>query len=200
MKNDCKTGLFFGSFNPIHNGHLMIANYLVEYTDLREMIFVVSPQNPLKEKEILANDEHRLRMVEMAIQDDERFSSNDIEFHLPTPSYTVHTLEYFRQKFPQKEFILVIGGDSLQNFDQWKNPELIIEKHNVYVYGRLGFDGGKYAKHPSVKLIRAPLIEISSSMIRQAYAEGKDLRHFLPISVHNYIMEHKVYPSPLWEK
>ncbi|HNQ60276.1 MAG TPA: nicotinate (nicotinamide) nucleotide adenylyltransferase [Bacteroidales bacterium] len=191
--NNNKTGLFFGSFNPIHNGHLMIANYLVEYTDLKQIIFVVSPRNPLKEKELLAEDRHRLRMVELAIQDDRRFSASDIEFHLPTPSYTVHTLEYLRQIYPQERFVLVIGGDNLQYFDRWKDPELILEKHEIYVYCRLGFEGGKFANHTSVKIIASPLIDISSSMIRQAYAQGKDLRYFQPLTVYEYIRKFNIY-------
>lgn len=188
-----KTGLFFGSFNPIHNGHLMIANYLVEFTDLEQIWFVVSPQNPLKEKASLAPDYDRLEMVRRAVDDDPRFRVSDIEMHLPRPSYTIHTLTYLSEKYPERQFVLIVGGDNLQYFHKWKNPEQILEQYLLYVYARPGFSGGEYAGHPSVTLVEAPLIEISSSFIREALRAGHDVRYFLPPPVYQYIMKEGLY-------
>lgn len=188
-----KTGLFFGSFNPIHNGHLMIANYLVEFTDLEQIWFVVSPQNPLKEKASLAPDYDRLEMVRRAVDDDPRFRVSDIEMHLPRPSYTIHTLTYLSEKHPERQFVLIVGGDNLQYFHKWKNPEQILEQYPMYVYARPGFSGGEYTSHPSVKIVEAPLIEISSSFIREALRAGHDVRYFLPPPVYQYIMKEGLY-------
>lgn len=188
-----KIGLFFGSFNPIHNGHLMIANHLVEFTDLKQIWFVVSPQNPLKEKNSLAPDYDRLEMVRRAVDDDPRFSVSDIEMHLPRPSYTIHTLTYLSEKYPERDFVLIVGGDNLQSFHKWKNPEEILRQYQLYVYARAGFEGGEYASHPSVKVVAAPLIEVSSSYIRDALRKGHDVRYFLHPEVYAYIMKEGLY-------
>ncbi len=188
-----KTGLFFGSFNPIHNGHLMMANHLVEFTDLDQIWFVVSPQNPLKEKSGLAPDYDRLEMVRRAIDDDLRFRVSDIEMHLPRPSYTIHTLTYLSEKYPDRHFVLIIGGDNLQYFHKWKNPEQILAHYQLYVYSRPGFEGGEYATHPSIKIVEAPLIEVSSSYIRKALREKHDVRYFLHVAVYQYIMKEGLY-------
>lgn len=188
-----KTGLFFGSFNPIHNGHLMIANYLAEYTDLEEIWFVVSPHNPLKKKQGLAHELDRLEMVHLAIGDDLRFRASDIELRLPRPSYTIHTLAYLTERYPERRFVLLIGGDNLESLHKWKNPEAILDNYELYVYSRPGYTDGRFAGHPSIRMLDAPRMEISASLIRQAYAEGKNLNYFVPQKVHDYILKKGIY-------
>ncbi len=184
-----KTALYFGSFNPVHIGHMAIANYLVEFSDLDELWFVVTPHNPLKERKSLLPDSHRLEMIRLAIDDDPRFKASDIEFRLPKPSYTSHTLAYITEKYPDREFVLIIGGDNLSSFHKWKNPEEILKNHEVYVYARPGFDGGSFAQHPSIKLFHAPQMEISSSFIRNAIQEGHKPDRFMPPKVAKYVAE-----------
>ena len=188
-----KTGLFFGSFNPIHIGHLVIANWFVEYTDLDKVWFVVSPQNPFKEKKSLLADNHRLALVRNAIEDDIRFWVTDIEFKMPQPSYTIDTLTYLEEKYPDKEFVLLAGSDQLPTFDKWKNSDVILELYQMYVYARPGFKVGKYENHPSVKIFNTPLMEISSTFIRKSIKEGKDMRYMLPLKVYDYIKEMHFY-------
>ena len=190
-----KIGLYFGSFNPIHNGHLMIASYFAEYSDLNEIWFVVSPQNPLKEKSSLLTDYHRLALVNEAIENDVRFKSCDIEFKLSQPSFTINTLTYIQEKYPQKEFSLIMGADNLENIHKWKNFEQIIKNYSIYVYPRPGYDGGKFKELNSVNWINAPLLEISSSFIRGAISEKKDMSYFLPEKVYKYIQEMHFYES-----
>jgi nicotinate-nucleotide adenylyltransferase len=186
-------GLFFGSFNPIHIGHLIIANYIVEFTELKEIWFVISPHNPLKEKSSLLPDHHRLAMVNVAVEDDARFKACDIEFKLPQPSFTIHTLTYLKEKYPKKDFSVIMGADNLQSIDKWKNFEEIINNYTIFVYPRPGTDGGKYKNHKSVIWVTAPLMEISSSFIRKAIKEKKDIPYFLPPKVYTYIMEMHFY-------
>jgi nicotinate-nucleotide adenylyltransferase len=186
-------GLFFGSFNPIHIGHMIIANWFVEYTDLDRVWFVVSPQNPFKEKKSLLADHHRLALVREAIEDDPRFWVTDIEFTMPQPSYTIDTLTYLEEKYKDKNFVLLAGSDQLPTFDKWKNPNRILELYKMYVYARPGFKGSKYEKHPSVKIFRTPLMEISSTFIRKSIAERKDMRYMLPEKVWKYIQEMHFY-------
>lgn len=187
------TGLFFGSFNPIHVGHMILANYFVEFAGLGELWFVVSPHNPLKEQKSLLADYHRLEMVNLALDDDPRFRASDIEFHLPKPSYTVHTLAYLEEKYPNRKFALIIGGDNLESFHKWKNPEVLLQRFPVLVYSRPGHDNGSYSNHPSVKVFEAPLMEISSSMVRMAIRQGKNMRFFLPQGVWKYVEEMNLY-------
>jgi nicotinate-nucleotide adenylyltransferase len=188
-----KTGLFFGSFNPVHNGHLMIASYMAEYTDLEEVWFVVSPHNPLKEKSTLLADHHRLAMVNLAIEDDTRFKSSNIEFKLPKPSYTIDTLTYLGEKYPKREFILIAGTDILPSFHKWKNYEELLKQYRFYIYPRPDAGKSRFDGHPSLTYVDAPLITLSSSFIRQGIKEGRDMQHFLPGKVWKYIREMNFY-------
>jgi nicotinate-nucleotide adenylyltransferase len=184
-----KTGLFFGSFNPIHNGHLMIAGYMAEYTPIKEVWFIVSPHNPLKDKSTLLADHHRLAMANIAVEDDPRFRASNIEFHLPQPSYTIDTLTYLSEKYPKKEFVLIAGSDNLPSFHKWKNHEQLLELYELYIYPRPLIGSTPFDNHPHVHFTAAPLIEISSSFIRESISQGKNMRHFLPEKVWRYIDE-----------
>jgi nicotinate-nucleotide adenylyltransferase len=188
-----KIGLFFGSFNPIHIGHTVIANWFVEYTDLDKVWFVVSPQNPFKEKQSLLADHHRLSLVRIAIEDDPRFWVTDIEFKMPKPSYTIDTLTYLEEKYPNKEFVLLVGSDQLPSFHKWKNPERVLQLYKMYVYARPGYKGGKYDNHTSVKIFHTPQMDISSTFIRKSIAEGKDMRYMLLPGVWEYMREMHFY-------
>ena len=195
-----KTGLFFGSFNPIHQGHLDIANYMEEFTDLDEIWFIVSPHNPLKERDTLLSGFHRLEMVRIAVEENSKTKQTpvelqhaDIEFDLPQPSYTINTLKYLKENFPIKEFTLIIGSDNLSQFDKWKDYEQILENYELYVYPRPQNDGGELSKHQNVKLINAPLIEISSDDIRKLLGKDKEVGDMLPASVLRYIKEQRLY-------
>ncbi len=189
-----KTGLFFGSFNPVHIGHLALANYIIEYTDLDQLWFVISPHNPLKKKETLLSDQIRLEILELALEEDNRFAICDIEFRMPKPSYTIDTLTYLTEKYPKYEFVLIMGSDSLPTFHKWKNHELIISKFHRLIYPRLSESKPDYNKHPNITFLKnAPIIEVSSSFIREAISNGKDIRHFLPSEVYNYILRYNLY-------
>jgi len=188
-----KTGLFFGSFNPIHIGHLAIASYMMEYSDLQELWFVVSPQNPLKEKKTLLADYDRLELTQRAIEDDDRFDVSDIEFRMPRPSYTIDTLTYLSEKHPSREFVLIMGSDGLKHFHRWKHADLLEQRYHRLVYPRPGMTREMIKKQKNITLMDAPLMEISSSFIRQAISDGKDMRHFLPPKTYNYIREMHFY-------
>ena len=188
-----KTGLFFGSFNPIHIGHLAIANYMVEYTDLNQLWFIISPQNPFKNKRSLLNDYDRFELVEKAIGDDPAFRVSNIEFRLPQPSYTINTLTYLKERHPHDQFVLILGTDNLETFHKWKNSEEILKYHELYIYPRPGSDGGNLINHKKVRMVHAPLIEISSEFIRNAIREDKNVRYFLPEKVYRYILEMHFY-------
>lgn len=187
------TGLYFGSFNPIHIGHLAIANYMVEFSTLEQLWFVVSPQNPLKEKKSLLKDYHRLALVRLAVEDDDRFMASDIEFRLPTPSYTIDTLTYLEEKYPRREFQLVMGADGLRTFHKWKHASLIVEKYHRLIYPRPDTDLKKAGNLVNATLMDAPLIEISSSFIRKAIRAGKDVRHLVPDKAYQYMREMHFY-------
>ena len=191
----CKTkiGLFFGSFNPVHNGHLMLANYIVEYTDLDFIWFVVSPQNPFKDKDSLLQDRHRFDMLEMAVKNDSRFEVCDIEFNMPKPSYTIDTLTRLSELYPETEFHLICGMDNLAGFQKWKNAQEILDNYHLLVYPRKGYEGGELVNHKSVSIINAPEIEISSSFIRTAVAANKDVRYFMPEKSYNYMIDMNFY-------
>ena len=188
-----KIGLFFGSFNPIHNGHLMLANYLAEYGDMDEIWFVVSPQNPFKDKKSLLADRHRMYMVELAIKGDERFQVCDIEFYMPQPSYTIDTLTRLQERHPNTDFYLICGMDNIESFKKWKNYEMILQYHHLMVYPRKGYSSNELVEHPSVTVVEAPEIEVSSTFIRNAIGEGKDVRYFVPKEVYKYIIDMHFY-------
>lgn len=189
-----KVGLFFGSFNPLHIGHMILANYMVEYTDIKELWFVVSPQNPLKNKKTLLDEIHRYAIVERAIEDDDRFRVSNIEFSLPKPSYTIDTLTYLEEKYPKNEFVLLLGQDNLTNFHKWKNADVILEKYSLYVYPR---DESKidefWLKKTNVKIVNAPSIQISATFIRNSIQEGKVINWYLPPKAWQYIQEMNFY-------
>jgi nicotinate-nucleotide adenylyltransferase len=176
-------GLFFGSFNPVHVGHMVMANYMLSFTDMEQLWFVVSPQNPLKTKTGLLAQHHRLALVDLAIDDHQHMRSSNIEFSLPQPSYTINTLVHLQEKYPQHTFSLIIGQDNLQSFKKWKNYERILESFHLYVYPRPGCESGDLAKHPHVHITDAPLMELSSTFIRNAIRDKKDVRYYLPAKV-----------------
>jgi nicotinate-nucleotide adenylyltransferase len=188
-----KIGLFFGSFNPIHVGHLIIANYMATQTDLQQIWLVVSPQNPLKPKNTLARDRDRLNMVQLAIEDNKLLRASDIEFKLPKPSFTIDTLAYLNEKYPQHEFALIMGGDNLATLTKWKNYEQILRGYDIYVYQRPEYDLGEFATHPRVRLFEAPLMEISATYIRKCLIEGKSIQYLVTDPVMKYLLESKIY-------
>ena len=174
-----KTGIFSGSFNPIHIGHLALANYLCEYEGLDEIWFMVTPQNPLKTQDELWSDELRLRLVELCISDYHHFRASDFEFHLPRPSYSVYTLEKLREAYPDREFHLIIGSDNWARFDRWFQSERIIKENHIIIYPRPGFPVAAEELPETVRLVHSPVFEISSTFIREALKAGKDVRYFL---------------------
>lgn len=190
-----KVGLFFGSFNPIHIGHLAIANYMVEFSDLDEIWLIISPHNPLKKKKTLLNEFDRYKMVELAVGDDIRIKPSNIEFSMPKPSFTIDTLTYLSEKNPNHQFVLIAGTDNFQSFHKWKNYEEILKNYKLYIYPRPGFNLGKYENHESISLINAPQMEISSSFIRNAIKEKKDIRYFVPDKVYDYILKMNLYTN-----
>jgi len=189
---DNKTGLVFGSFNPIHNGHLMLAKYILNEYDLDEIWFVVSPQNPLKDKKSLLDEHHRLQLVRLAVEDEPKFKVSDIEFKLEKPSYTINTLVHLKEKY-KRPFVLLMGADSASSLKKWKNYEAILENYEVYVYPRLGDDIEAILKHKNLKIINAPQIELSATYIRQAIKAKKDVRFLLSEKVYSYVREMHFY-------
>ena len=192
-----KIGLFFGTFNPIHIGHLIIANHLVEYSDLDSVWFVITPHSPFKQKKSLLDNHHRLAMVRIAIEDYPKLQASDIEFDLPQPNYTVHTLAHLGEKYPQHEFVLIMGSDNIQSFHKWKNYEFILENYRIFVYPRLMDEkvNAQFDKHPHVHFVDAPIIEISATAIRKAVKEKKDIRFFMPERAWNYMKEMHFYET-----
>lgn len=193
-----KIGLYFGSFNPIHVGHLIIANHLAEYSELDKVWLVVSPQNPLKEKDSLLADYHRLAMVDIAIEGNSKLQSCNIEFSLTKPSYTIVTLVALKEKYPEHEFCLIIGADNLKTLHKWYNYEQIINNYKILVYPRPGVDSPDIyidsKKYPNIVLLNdTPRMEVSSLFIRNAINEGKDIRYLLTEPVAKYIDEMNFY-------
>ncbi len=190
-----KTGLFFGSFNPIHIGHLIIANHIVEHTDIDEVWLVVTPHNPLKKKTTLLNDFQRLSMVRLATENYPKIKASNIEFNLPQPNYTINTLTVLQEKYPNKKFILLMGEDNLASLPKWKNYEAILAYYQIYVYPRIHQKTvpDYLTAHASIKKIKAPIIEISATQIRQYIKQGKNVRPLLPPEIFKYIEEMHFY-------
>ena len=187
-----KIALFFGSFNPIHIGHLIIANYIAETQNVDKVWLVVSPHNPLKEKSSLLNEYDRLYLVNLAIDGNQKLEASNIEFFLPKPSYTIDTLTYLKEKFPQHEFSLIMGGDNLASISKWKNYELILKNHLIYLYNRPGHTVTEN-KMSHIKVLNVPHLEISSSFIRESIANGISMKYFLPDAVEKYITEMNIF-------
>lgn len=175
-------GLYFGSFNPIHNGHLIIANYIAQNTDLDQVWLVVSPQNPLKPQHSLLNEYDRLHLVKLAIDGEKKLKASDIEFKLPKPSYTVNTLSYLKEKFTEFTFHIIMGSDSFMNLQKWKNYETLIQNHSIYIYRRVGFDVVNTI-NASIQIVDAPLLEISSTVIRNMIANKQSFSFWVPDAV-----------------
>ncbi len=196
-----KIGLYFGTFNPIHVGHLIIANYMADYTELDEVWLVVSPQNPLKKKETLLKDHHRLSLVRIALEDNTKLMASNIEFDLPIPSYTINTLVHLKEKYETYEFHLIMGEDNLRSFHKWKNQEEIINNHKIFVYPRVLTEREmedntvefSSFNHSNVIRCQAPIMKISSSFIRKAIKNGKDVRYLLTPEVFKYVDEMNFY-------
>ncbi|TYP76254.1 nicotinate (nicotinamide) nucleotide adenylyltransferase [Aquimarina intermedia] len=190
-----KIGLYFGTFNPIHIGHLAIANHMAEYSDLDEIWLVVTPHNPFKKKTSLLDNHHRLEMVFQATEGYDKLKPSDIEFKLPQPNYTVNTLAHLLEKYLDYSFGLIMGEDNLKGFHKWKNYETILEHHNIYVYPRIaeGRVDNQFKDHPKIHRIAAPIMQVSSTFIRKAIAEGKNIQPLLPPTVWNYIDEMNFY-------
>lgn len=186
-------GLYFGSFNPVHAGHMVIANYMLAYAGLDKLWFVVSPHNPLKDKSTLLDDRHRLELVRLAIGDNNKMKASDIEFKMKQPSYTIHTLTYLKEKYPTYNFHLIMGSDNLATLHKWKNYEEILKQFHILVYPRPKSDGGPLQAHPNVKMVSAPHVEISSTFIREAIKAKKDVRYYVPPAAWEYIREMHFY-------
>lgn len=185
-------GLYFGSFNPIHTGHLIIASYVVNNTKLGQVWFVVSPQNPFKSAGNLLNEYHRLHLVQLAIEGEKSLRASDIEFHLPRPSYTINTLAYLEEKYSQHQFSLVMGSDSLENLPKWKNAPAILSRYPIYVYVRPGFPLN-IPEGAQVNRLDAPLLQISATQIRELVRQGKSIRYLVPDSVKEEIERNHYY-------
>jgi len=187
-----KIGLFFGSFNPIHIGHKVIASYLVDFTDLDKVMFLVSPQNPLKQKISLLDQYHRLQIIRAEIEDNSKLAVSDIEFDMPKPSYTIDTLVRLKEKYPENDYSIIMGSDNLQNFHKWKNYEQILEDYSIYVYPRPGYEIS--GSHKNIHVIEGvPQMEISSSFIRKSIKEGKDISYLMPEKAWIYTDEMNFY-------
>ena len=186
-------GLYFGSFNPIHNGHLIIAEAVLEHANLDEVWFVVSPQNPLKKSKSLLHEFDRYDMVSLAIEDNDRFKVSDIEFSMPRPNYTIDTLVYLTEKHPNNDFKLIIGGDNLAILPKWKNSDTIIQDFGLVVYPRPGSKDVEPEQHPNVRNIKAPLLDISATYIRKSIKENRSIRYLVPQKVAQYIYDKKLY-------
>ena len=189
-----KIGLYFGTFNPIHIGHLIIANHMAEHSDLDQIWMVVTPHNPHKQKKTLLDDYHRLHMVHLATEDFPKIKPSDIEFKLPQPNYTVNTLAHLQEKYPQHKFSLIMGEDNLNSLHKWKNYEVILNNHDIYVYPRLnaGEMDSQFKNNPKIHRVGAPVIELSSTFIRESIKNKKNIVPMLPYKVWEYV-EHNLF-------
>lgn len=190
-----KIGLYSGSFNPIHIGHLILANYIVENTDLDKIWFVLSPQNPLKKQTDLLADDIRYDMMKKAVEDNSNFIASDVELFLPKPSYTINTLNYLSKQYTQNEFSLIMGEDNLANIDKWKDYQKILSLYNIYVYPRENCQANQYYDYSKVHLLKAPLLNISASYIREQIKKGKSIQYLVPQIVKKAIEEKELYKS-----
>jgi nicotinate-nucleotide adenylyltransferase len=188
-----KIGLLFGSFNPVHVGHLIIANYMANYTALDKVWLVVSPQNPLKKYGDLINTYDRLEMCKLATDNSKNIQVSDVELKLPQPSYTIDTLAHLKEKYPQHEFALIMGSDNLVSLPKWKNYKLILRDYQIYVYPRPGYENTDLATHPSVTITMTPLMELSATFIRKSLSEKKNVQYFVPDVVLNFIESKNLY-------
>lgn len=186
-------GLFFGSFNPVHVGHMIIANFLLQHSALDQVWMVVSPHNPHKKKDSLARDHDRLHLVRLAIGENNNIKASDIEFGLPQPSYTIDTLQYLKEKHPNHTYNLIMGGDNINTFHKWKNYEIILRDYHIYVYQRPGYELGELSDNPHVHVMEAPLLEISASYIRQEIKENRSIQYLVPDAVFKYLDEVPIY-------
>lgn len=193
MNSVQKIGLFFGSFNPIHIGHMIIANIMAENADLSKVWFVVSPQNPFKTSRSLLHEFDRYDLVKASIADNYKLEVSDVEFHLPRPSYTIDTLTVLAEKHPGKKFVVIIGEDNLENFGKWKNHDQILEHYGLYVYPRPASPEHALGHHPHVKIIEAPLLDISATYIRQCIKDNKSIRYLVPEAVEQIIRTKNFY-------
>ncbi|NRT12289.1 nicotinate (nicotinamide) nucleotide adenylyltransferase [Flavobacterium sp. 14A] len=189
-----KIGLYFGTFNPIHVGHLIIANHMAEHSDLDQVWMVVTPHNPHKKKSTLLDDFHRLHMVHLATEGFSKIKPSDIEFKLAQPNYTVNTLVHLEEKYPSHQFSLIMGEDNLKSLHKWKNYEVILQNHDIYVYPRISSEAEnlELKDHPRIHMIDAPIVEISSTFIRNNIKEGKNIQPLLPANVWDYI-DHNIF-------
>jgi nicotinate-nucleotide adenylyltransferase len=192
-----KVGLFFGTFNPIHIGHLIIANYMAEFSDLEEIWFVITPQSPFKQKKSMLSNHHRLAIANIAVDDYQKLKTSDIEFKLPQPNYTINTLIHIEEKYPEYQFCLIMGEDNLKGFHKWKNYETILQNYELYVYPRIsdGTTDSQFLNHPKVHRVAAPIVEISSTFIRKSIKNNKNIQPMLPEKVWNYIDEMNFYKA-----
>ncbi|KAA5827603.1 nicotinate-nucleotide adenylyltransferase [Algibacter amylolyticus] len=190
-----KIGLYFGSFNPIHIGHLVIANHMAEYSDLDQVWFVITPHNPFKKKSSLLDNYQRLEMVYEATKDYDKLKASDIEFNLPQPNYTVNTLVHLQEKYPDYDFSLIMGEDNLNSFHKWKNYEVILENHHIYVYPRISNSTVdiQFNAHKKIHHVDAPIMQLSSTFIRKAIKDGKNIKPMLPKNVWEYLDEMNFY-------
>jgi len=186
-------GLYFGSFNPIHNGHLIIAQAVLDNSNLDEIWFIVSPQNPLKKNKQLLHEFDRYDMVRLATEENDRFKVSDIEFNMPRPSYTIDTLTYLTEKHPDIQFRLIIGGDNLAILPKWKNSETIIKEYGLVVYPRPGSNNEPKREHPNISYIKAPLLDISATFIRNSIKADRSIRYLVPEKVAQFIYDRKLY-------
>ena len=191
-----KIGLYFGSFNPIHHGHLIIASHLINETNLNEVWLVVSPQNPFKNATGLLNEQHRYHLVQTALENETKIKASNIEFRLPKPSYTVNSLTYLKEKYPQHEFFIVMGSDGFQNINKWHNAEVIIKNYPIYIYKRPGFEV-KESYGANISILEAPLLEISSTHIRKLIRQNKSIRYLVPEDVREELEKNNYYKSAL---
>jgi nicotinate-nucleotide adenylyltransferase len=192
-----KIGLYFGTFNPIHIGHLIIANHMAEYSNLDQIWFVVTPQSPFKVKATMLANHDRLELVYRATENYDKLRPSDIEFGLPQPNYTINTLTYLQEKYPKYEFSLIMGEDNLKSLHKWKNYELILSNHHLYVYPRIseGVIETQFDEHPKIHRVSAPIMELSSTFIRKSIKKGKNVRPMLPEHVWEYVDEMNFYRS-----